>query len=115
MAPVLNQNPVFNALYAVAIVIGGLVILAILPFLITALYLYITDMWSKIITNRRTYLEWNKVRKEWNKIAAIERRRAYIVTCLLDTKVRKLGLSEEDRFHGAALVRDINILNAPIC
>jgi hypothetical protein len=115
MAPVLSQNPVFNALYAVAILIGGLVILAILPFLITALYLYLTDMWRTIITNRRTYLEWNRVRKEWNKIAVIERRRAYIVACLLDAEVRKQGLSEEDRFHGAALVRDLHILNDPIC
>ena len=55
--------------YIIVIVAGGMIILTILPFLLTAIYLYFKNMWL-LIKRPQTYREWNRVRKEWNKIAA---------------------------------------------
>ena len=90
--------------YIVVIVVSGLVILAFLPFLFTAIYLYLNGIWKNMIRQRKTYREWNRLRKEWNKTAAIERRRRYIMALILDEEVKKQGLSEEDRFYYGALV-----------
>jgi hypothetical protein len=57
-----------------------------------------------MIKNRKNYLEWNRLRKEWNKIAVIESRRRFIMTLLLAQEVDKRGLSEEDRFRYAGMV-----------
>jgi hypothetical protein len=90
--------------YIIGIVVGSLIILAMWPFLATAIYIYLEDIWRNMIRQPENYREWNRLRKEWNKMAAIERRRRFIMSCILDDQVKKLGLSEENRFFYAALV-----------
>jgi hypothetical protein len=90
--------------YILGIVIGSLIILAILFFLLTVIYLCLDDIWRNMIRQPENYREWNRLRKEWNKTAAIEERRRFIMTLILDDQVKKQGLSEEDRFFYAALV-----------
>jgi hypothetical protein len=104
MAPIPNQNSVSSAIIIAVIVGGGIVILSILPILLTGIYLYLDDIWSIMIKNRKNYLEWNRLRKEWNKIAVMESRRRFIMTLLLAQEVDKRGLSEEDRFCYAGMV-----------
>jgi hypothetical protein len=89
--------------YIVVIAVGGLIILAFLLFLLTTIYLYLDNIW-KLTRQLETYREWNRLRKEWNKTAAIERRRRFIMSIILDEEVQKQRLSEEDRFYYAALV-----------
>jgi uncharacterized membrane protein YbaN (DUF454 family) len=90
-------------LYAVAMVAGSFIILATLPFLLTAICLYITDLW-RCTRNSKSYQEWNRLRKEWNKKVAIERRRRFIMCLILNNQTKKQGLSQEDRFFYAELV-----------
>ena len=89
--------------YIIVIVVGGIIILAILPFLFTAIYIFFAKMWL-LIEKPQTYREWNRLRKEWNKTAAIERRRLYIAILLLEEEGKKQGLSQEDLFYYAAIV-----------
>ena len=89
--------------YIIVIVAGGMIILTILPFLLTAIYIYFKNMWL-LIKRPQTYREWNRLRKEWNKTAAIERRRLYIAILLLEEEGKKQGLSQEDLFYYAAIV-----------
>ena len=104
MAPIQNQNPAFSGLIIMVVVLGGLLTLAILPFLLTAIYIYLEEIWFFMIRDPKYYREWNRGRKEWNKASAIERRHRYIMSGLLDRLVDKQGLSEADRFRYAALV-----------
>jgi hypothetical protein len=90
--------------------VSGPVILAILFIFFTATYIYFGEIWRTMIRNPERYQEWNRLRKEWNKVAAMERRRRYIMACILDDEVRKQGLSQEDKFHYAGLVRDLHAL-----
>ena len=89
--------------YIVVIVVGGIIILAILPFLLTAIYIYFENIWL-LIREPETYREWNRLRKEWNKTAAIEGRIQYIAAILLEEESKKQGLSKADLFYHAALV-----------
>src|ERR1700759_955265 len=74
--------------------VGTPIIVAILTFLLTAIHIYFENIWNLLIRQNVGYREWNRLRKEWNKTAAIERRRQFIMSLYLDHEVKKQGLSE---------------------
>jgi hypothetical protein len=93
MAPIpKNIHPV-SVIFIVAITIGGLIVLAVLPFIVVALYLYISRTWASMVRNRKGYLKWNRERKTWNELAAEERRRRHIMSCVFDEKMDGKGVS----------------------
>jgi hypothetical protein len=105
MAPIPNQNSLSSALLTAVIVGSGIAIISILPIFIDGIRIYLLEVWSIMIKNRKDYLEWNRLRKEWNKMVPIEYRRRRISTQFLFQQVGKQGLSQEDFFYYNAMAR----------
>ena len=93
-------------LIATAIVLGLIIVTAIGCFVVAVIEHYSTDPRRRVIRDPKRYGEWNRLRKEWNKAAAMEERRRFIMRIIVNDKIEELGLSEEERFRYAALVRD---------
>ena len=104
MAPFLDQDSVSNALIVIGIVAISVIVLFILLFLLTAIYIYLRGVWCYMIRNPHGYREWNRLRKEWNKAARSERRSRHLMALYLGNEVRKQELSQEDGFRYGALV-----------
>jgi hypothetical protein len=62
---------------------------AFLPFLLTAVYFYIENIWTMMIMQPENYREFNRLQKEWNKKAAKERCRRLSMAAILYDKVQK--------------------------
>jgi hypothetical protein len=80
--------------------------MAILPFLVTAIWIVSRDIWTVMVTNRPKYLEREKLRKEWNKAASTELRRQAIVKSAMRDLIEKEGWSEEKWFLLLELVSE---------
>src|ERR1700760_2088972 len=76
-------------LYILWRAVGTPIVVAILTFLLTAIHIYFENIWNLLIRQNVGYREWNRLRKEWNKTAAIERRRQFIMSLYLDHEVKK--------------------------
>ncbi|KAL9097567.1 MAG: hypothetical protein Q9165_000463 [Trypethelium subeluteriae] len=74
---------------AFIIAAGGLGVLFLLPFLLMATYVCLRGVWSYMIRDPHGYREWNRLRKEWNKAARLERRRRHVMTVYLENEVRR--------------------------
>ena len=103
MAPTEAQE---GAPYLVAVVVGSLIVLLTGAFVVAVIEYYLINPRRRVIRDPKRYREWNKLRKEWNKAAAMEGRRRFIMLTILGHKIEEQGLSEEDRFRYTALVRD---------
>jgi hypothetical protein len=110
MAPIPNQNSLSSALLTAVIVGSGIAIISILPIFIYGIRIYLLEVWSIMIKNRKDYLEWNRLRKEWNKMVPIEYRLRRISTQVLFQQVGKQGLSQEDFFYYNAMARVLQAL-----
>jgi hypothetical protein len=110
MAPIPNQNSLSSALLTAVIVGSGIAIISILPIFIHGIRIYLLEVWSIMIKNRKDYLEWNRLRKEWNKMVPIEYRLRRISTQVLFQQVGKQGLSQEDFFYYNAMARVLQAL-----
>ncbi|KAI9658054.1 MAG: hypothetical protein M1821_002714 [Bathelium mastoideum] len=89
-------------------VAGGVIGSVILPILLTAVYIYLHDIWTFMIKDRESYLQWNRLRKEWNRVAALEKRRQLIMCAILSRECKKRCLTEEARFYYGSLTQDQN-------
>jgi hypothetical protein len=105
MAPVPKPSSPQPVWIAVS-VIGGVLFMAILPFLATGIWIFCRDLWWVMITNRSRYLEAEILRKEWNKAAWTEQRRQDIAICLIRNLIEKEGKPEEKWFLFLELVRE---------
>jgi hypothetical protein len=105
MTPILNLNSLSGALLAAVILGSGIAIISILPIFIHGIHIYLLEVWRIMIKNRKDYLEWNRLRKEWNKMVPIEYRLRLISTQVLFQQVGEQGLSQEDFFYYSAMVR----------
>src|ERR1700759_75576 len=77
--------------YIVLIVFCCIIMAAFLPFLLTAVYLFVENIWTMMIMQPENYREYNRLRNEWNKTAAKERRRRLSMTAILYDKSRETG------------------------
>lgn len=93
-----------NARRAISI-IGGALFVAISPFLVTAICIYCSDIWRFMITKRSMYLEFEMVRRRWNKVALMEQRRRNIAGYLVRELNNDTGKSEEDFFLYLVMAR----------
>lgn len=107
MTPIPSEAPSFSASYIAAILVGGLIIGAISPFVIVGVYLFLKQIWKSMIKDPEKYQEWNRIRKVWNKSSARESRRQHIALCYMDGVVDEQGLSEEERFRYDRLIQNV--------
>jgi hypothetical protein len=105
MALVLNQTFVSTAIITAVIIGSCIALFSIFPILLTGVYIYLGDIWREMIKDRKKYLEWDGLRKVWNKKAAIEIRRRLIMTLVLQDVVEDRGLSQEDFWRYRSMVR----------
>ena len=122
MAPMPDQGAVGQAatwLSIIAMVIGAPIVVVFLPPLLVilsaAIYIYLRDIWRTMIRDPKAYREWNRLRKQWNKAVVVERRRRFIMSYVLDRQIQEQGLSEEERFRYAALVRNLHKSKDFVC
>jgi hypothetical protein len=87
------------------LVVGGLLLLALLPFLATALWIYFSSLWVYMIKSRSRYLKLNSLRHKWNKTAMEEERRQAIAECWASWHVSDIGQSVEHWLLLRELVR----------
>ena len=96
-----------------AVRIGSCVaLLSVLPILFTGIHFYLNGLWRCVIMDTKGYMEWDRMRKEWNKKAAIESRRQQIMVFILLNRKTKGQLSREDYFRYAAMVRILMSISA---
>jgi hypothetical protein len=113
MAPhLINMEPPHPRARIPTFVIGvavGLILMIVLPFLLTAVYLYCSDIWKYMIRDFQGYREWNRLRKEWNRVTAIDRRRRHQFVLRLNKAIKGRVVSEEDLFRYSGLVRNLPV------
>jgi hypothetical protein len=73
----LHQSSVSSGITNAVLIGGCFALLSILPILLTEVYVYLNDIWNSVIKDTKGYQEWNRLRKEWNKQAALEYRWIY--------------------------------------
>ncbi|KAF2094947.1 hypothetical protein NA57DRAFT_60349 [Rhizodiscina lignyota] len=95
MAPIPNNKPPEWTRIVLG-VLGGLIGIPLglmLLFFLVTIFIYLASVLALTI-GEPNYREWNRLRKEWNKAAAKERRRRFI-WCVLYTVMPK-----NEKYHG---------------
>jgi hypothetical protein len=108
MARTPDQNSVSTAIVTAVIIGSCIALISIMPIFLTGLYIYIGSIWGVMVTNRTNYLPWNELRKEWNKKAAIEIRRQFIMGLILHDTVRKRGIRSVEWWRYKSMVSIYN-------
>jgi hypothetical protein len=99
-----NESPPRDIGGLIIGVIMGFILIPLLIFLGTAIWIYLEDRLADAAEPIRIRA-WNKERKEGNKIVEKERRMQATMMIYVDDEVRRLGLSEKERKRYYALVR----------
>jgi hypothetical protein len=100
----LNQNSVSTAIVTAVIIGSCIALLSVTLILLTGVYLYVGDIWEELVKNREVYLEWDRLRKDWNKKAKIEIRRRFIMGFILTETIQRRGISQEDAWRYRSMV-----------
>ena len=100
----LNQNSVSTAIVTAVIIGSCIALLSVTPILLTGVYLYVGDIWEELVKNRKRYLEWDRLRKDWNKEAKIEIRRQFIMGFILSDIILRRGISQEYAWRYRSMV-----------
>lgn len=95
--------PPLAVLRIVTIVLGGVLALAVLPFLIVGIYIYVDDCWDALALSK-SHRSWEKERKKWNKKSRKERNLQIAMAMTLEREAVKRTISVEQLFRYSELV-----------